>query len=124
MAKETACSVFQGTDRNYVFTILNVAETAAINISGWALSWMVKKKRSDADASALLTKTTASAIVISGSFNSDPDENTQIATVSIEDTDTTSLDPGTRYWELKRTDAGFETVLGYGALRLIRGVHR
>lgn len=124
MAKETAAELFLGTDYEYPFTILNAAEDTAINISGWTLSWMVKRKKSDADANKLLEKTTGSGITISGTFNADPDVNTQKATVSVADTDTDTLPAGLVYYELKRTDAGSETVLAYGPLDLKRSVHR
>ena len=125
MAKQTDLSLFLGTDFNWVFTILNNTETTVTNITGWALSFMVKANMNDADADALVTLTLADGeIVISGTYNSDIDTNTQVATVIIADTDTTSLEAGLRFWELKRTDAGYETILGYGQLDLIRSVHR
>jgi hypothetical protein len=128
MAKQTAVSgddaLFQGEDHTFVFTILTEAETAAIDITGWTLSWMVKRNKSDADLSALLSKTTAAGIVISGVFNSAPATNTQIATVTVDDTDTTAIPEGLYHHELKRMDAGFETVLGYGIFELVQGVIR
>jgi len=128
MAKETAITgddaLFQGTDFTYPFTILNGAEAAAIDITGWALSWLVKRYRSDADAAALITKTIGSGIVISGAFHSVPATNTQIATVTVEDADTIAVPSGLFHYELKRTDAGFETVLAFGPFQLRQGVHR
>ena len=129
MAKQTPISgdeaLFQGEDHTFVLTILNAAETAAIDITTWTLSWMVKRYTSDADAAALITKTAAaSGIVISGVFNSVPATNTQIATVTLDDTDTTAIGEGLYHHELKRTDAGFETILAYGAFELVQGVHR
>ena len=114
----------QGTDFTYPCQILNGAETAAIDISGWALSWMVKRYKADADLSALITKTTSSGIAIAGSYNADPDVSTQLATITVEDTDTTTLSPGLYYHELKRTTAGSETVLIYGLFELLDTVHR
>lgn len=128
MAKEQPISgddaYFQGTDFTYPFTIKNGAETACVDITGWALSWMVKRYQSDADLSALVTKTTVAGIVISGVFNSVPATNTQIATVTVDDTDTTAIPEGLYHHELKRTDNGFETVLAFGAFALVQGVHR
>jgi len=114
----------QGTDFTYPCEILNGAETAAIDISGWALSWLVKRYKADADNAALITKTTSSGIAIAGSYNSDPDVNTQLATITVEDTDTTALSPGIYYHELKRTTAGSETILIYGRFELRDTVHR
>lgn len=125
MAKETADEMFIGADYSRPFHIQDEAETTALNISGWALSYMVKRNIDDLDAAALLTETTAGGgIAIAGSFSSTPGSNAQRATVTVEDTDTDALAPGQAFYELKRTDAGFEQVLAYGPLELIRGVHR
>ena len=117
-------ALFQGTDFTYPFTIKNGAETACIDITGWALSWMVKRNKSDADLSAVLSKTTVLGIVISGSFNATPSVNTQVATVTVDDTDTIAIPEGQYWHELKRTDAGLETVLAFGLFELIQGVIR
>ena len=124
MAKETTCELWLGTDFQYVFHVKNNAEDTAIEITGWALSWMVKRYRSDADASAILTKTTASGIAIAGTFHQTPALNTQRATVTLADTDSSSLNPGLYHYELKRTDDGYETVLAYGQMVFNQGVHR
>lgn len=124
MAKETSDSIFIGTDFQRVFHIKNDTELASIDITGWALSWMVKRYTSDADGSALLTKTTSAGIVIAGAFNASPSVNAQRATVTVVDTDSTSLNPGLYFWELKRTDDTFETVLAFGTIEVIQGVHR
>ena len=124
MAKDTPATLYLGADHTYPFTILNKAETLAVDITGWALSWMVKRRTSDADAAAVLTKTTGSGIVIAGTFNSVITTNTQVATVTVLDTDTDAIAAGLYHYELKRTDAGFETPLAFGTLTLKRGVHR
>ncbi len=105
-AVETNFRQFIGVDHEYIFT-----ESDAVSLVGFTLSFMLKTDKDDDDAAALLTIT--SAIVILG---------TQV-TVPFADTDTSSLDAGVYYWELKRTDTGAETILGYGTLTLIRGVH-
>lgn len=124
MALETDLTYYLGTDHQFVHSVLDSAQAAAIDISGWSLSFMVKRSRSQADASATLTKTTVDGIAITGAFNADPETNTQVATVSIGDTDTDALAAGSYVWELKRTDPGLEVVIGYGAFRMIRSVHR
>ena len=124
MAKETNLELRLERDFAYDFTILNAAESAAEDIAGWGLSFMVKRHTSDADAAALLTKTTPTGIVISGTWNATPSVNTQIATVTIADTDTTSVKPGAYFYELERTDAGLETTLAYGVLECVQGVQR
>ena len=90
-------------------------------ITGWGLSFMIKKKLTDLDAAALLTKVPS----ISGVFNSNPAINTQKASVAIADDDFLDAQNETvGYWELKRTNPGAETRLAYGSMRLVRTVHR
>jgi hypothetical protein len=124
MAKQTNLQLFIGTDFTFQFAILNGAETAAQDVSAWAISWMIKTDPNIADASASITKTTSSGISVTGTWASAPASNTQRAVVTVDDTDTTSLAAGLYYWELKRTDAGSETVLAYGSIDLKRSVHQ
>src|SRR5688572_14795698 len=123
MALDTTLELKQGTDKQYVFTIQNKAQTLCIDITGWALSWMVKRNKSDADVAAVLTKTTANGgIVISGAFNATPSVNTQVATVIVADTDSTTM-TGMYFHELKRTDAGLEADLSEGLFEILTPVH-
>lgn len=108
---------FTGEDKSLVFTIYQSDGTTPQDITSWSLSWMLKRRKSDLDAAALLTKTTASGIALTTPADG-------IATVSIADTDTDAVSPGTGYHELKRTDSGVETVLTYGSAYLRQGVHR
>lgn len=114
-----------GADHSFVFDVRNAAETESVNISGWALSWRLKRRLADADGSSLLVKTTgAGSIAITGTFNADPTVNAQRATVTVADTDTDGLPDGLCYWELKRTDNGLETVLAGGTISLLATVHK
>ena len=125
MAKEwTPEALYLGADRTFTFHILNEAETAAINIASWSLTFMLKRTKNQLDAAALLTKTVGSGIAITGSFDSNPAVNTQRAVVTIADTDTDPLAPGMCIGEIKRMDAGFETPLALGPIELKRGVVR
>jgi len=83
---------------------------------------MVKTNLADADAAAVITKTTGSGIVISGSYHQNPNSNTQVATVSLSAADT-SIAQRSYWWELKRTDSGSETRLAYGLLAVGPTVH-
>lgn len=116
---------YVGEDKLLSFTIYtSTAKTAAKDITGWALSWKLRRKKPDADP-ALLTKATGgSGITITGTFNADPALNTQRAVVTIADTDTDGLGAGSYWHELKRTDAGSETVLAQGIAVLKQPVHR
>ena len=124
MAKETALEYFIGTDHDFEFVILNDAGTQAINISGWPLSFMVKRSLGHLDAAAKVTKATGSGITITGTYDADPALNTQKATVSIADTDTDALPAGEYFYELKRTAVSAEAVLAYGTFTMLRSVHR
>jgi len=124
MAKEIALEIFQGTDVTIEFTVLNDAETAAVDVSSWALSWMLKKSKSHLDADAKITKTTVSGITVAGTFNSDPTINTQVVRVAILDTNTETLASGSYFHELKRTNADNEAILSYGAFTLTKAVHK
>lgn len=108
---------FLGEDKSLVITVYQSDGTTPQDITGWALSWRLKRKLSDADASALLTKTTSSGIALTTAASG-------VCTVTIADTDTDDIAPDTYQHELKRTDAGQETVLLYGDCTLKRGVHR
>ena len=112
---------FIGTDHQFEFGPVLDGDGVPVNITGWTLSWMLKRRLSDLDANALLTKTP----VISGSYSATIALNTQRATVTVADTDTDAFVARTDYrHELKRTDAGSESVLAYGTAVLKRGVHR
>lgn len=124
MAKQTALQLFQGEDRRFIFTVLDNTETAAVDIAAWTLSWMLKRYKSDPDGSALVTKTTGTGIAVSGVYNIVPATNTQIATVTVDDTDSIAVPGGLYAHELKRMDPGFETVLSHGTFNLEQGVIR
>lgn len=115
-----------GTDRpTYDFTVYTSSDQDAItDITGWTLSFLVKRRPTDADVDALVTKTTAAGIVISGVFNASPATNTQKATVTMVDTETDAIAAATYYWELKRMDAGSEQRIGYGRIAFNQTVHR
>lgn len=125
MAKETRAELWIGADHQFIFTVLNASSAAAVDITGWALSWMVKRQAKDTDATKLLQMTTAlGSIAISGTYAAAPEANTQVATVTVADTDTDAIAPGLYRYELKRTDGGLEAPLAYGAILFRQGVHR
>jgi hypothetical protein len=123
MAKETAVTLFIGVDHTFTFEILNEAEDAAINVTGVTLSWMLKRNVNHDDADALLTKTTSAGITITGVYNAIVATNTQRVVVTIADSDTDAIKAGIWRYELKRMDAGNETIYAYGKLTLTRSVH-
>lgn len=109
---------FTNTDFDIKFAVKQADETTAQAITGWALSWMLKRRKVDADASALIAKTLA------GGGISITDGTNGLCTVDIADDDTVSLRGGAYYHELKRTDAGLETVLCSGSAILLDSAHR
>lgn len=112
-----------GTDHKWDFPVLNAAETEAVNVSGWAFSFRIKRSVEDADANALYL-VTSPAITIEGVYNPDPALNTQQVVVPIADTDSDTWDRGAARWELKRIDPGFESIIRRGPMHLYRTVHR
>lgn len=109
---------FLGEDKNLVFTIYQADGVTPQNITGWALSYMLKRRVTDLDPAAVLTRTTAlGAITLTTPLLG-------ICTVSIPDDVSDPLVAQLYHHELKRTDAGSEGVLTYGTAEPIRGVHR
>ncbi len=118
---ETPLEYWLGTDKAYEFTLYtDSTKTVIRDATGYTTNLMVKRKRTDLDAAALIS----ASGVVSGTFNANPSINTQkiTATISDEATDT-EIAEGLTHWELKRTDAGSEAVLAYGAMTLRRAVH-
>lgn len=108
---------YTGEDKTLTFTIYQSDGATPQNITGWALSYTWKRQLSDADSAAVLTKTTGGGIVLTTPTDG-------VCTVTIADTDTDALTARTYRHELKRTDAGSETVLTTGTVVLQQAVHR
>ena len=118
---------FTGEDKTLRFAITDVAG-APIDVSAWTLEWSLRLKPGDADP-PVLKKTSAptDGITVSGTFDSDPNVNTQRVLVAIAKADTASIDAGdargaatrrTFAYALKRTDDGSGTVLTFGTLAM------
>lgn len=95
----------------------------AKDITGWAITLEIRRAPST-PGTALLTKTVGSGLTISGTFNSVLATSTQVVTWTNADTDLTTTifgaNGGRFHYSLKRTDAGFETILAYGAIVIER----
>lgn len=116
---------YVGEDKQLSYTVYTTnAKTVIQDVTGWALSWKLRKKRADADPAILSKATGGSGITITGTFNSDPAVNTQRVVVTIADTDTDALTPLGYWHELKRTTDGQETILAEGLAVLKQAVHR
>lgn len=109
--------VFTGADRTLRFTVLDSA-SAAVNITGWALSWALYQKAAPAGQGTLVSKTTVSGITLTT-------PSSGIADVALADTDTDDLKgDADYYYELRRTDAGSEDVLACGSFHLCQSAKR
>lgn len=110
---------FEGEDKRIRFRIwTDPTKTVRRNITGWALSWMVKKKYSHVDSSALVVQTTALGTIV---ITDGPQGEGYIEN---DDADIVDVVGGILYYhELRRTDAGANTVLFEGTLLLNRAVH-
>jgi hypothetical protein len=108
---------FIGEDKTLLFEIYASAGVIQ-DVAAFAMSFRLRVM--GGSDRVVLTKTTASGITFTGSFNADPDTNTQRTNVEIADTDTDNLPSGKYQYWLWRTDAGNETVLAYGDVELKR----
>lgn len=79
-----------------------------VDIAGWAVLFNVRE--SDRASTDVLSK----AAPISGTYNADPDVNTQRAIVTLTDTETAALSAKRYRYSFKRTDDGSETILAFG----------
>lgn len=108
---------FVGEDKTIPFEIYSSDEATIEDITGFALAFYLRKIGGP-DTKVLTCTTGASTITITGSFNADPDTNTQRANVIIADTDTVNFQAGKYAYSLWRTDDGLMTVLAYGEATL------
>ena len=87
------------------------------DVSAWALSFAVRTSDTTT-AGPVISKTTASGITITGTYDADHADNTQRVVVAIADTDTFDVavlvPPKTYRYSLKRTDPGSEKTLAFG----------
>jgi hypothetical protein len=102
---------YVGEDKVFPFTIYQktsagVLTTTPQDITGWSMKWEMRRSDGAADP-VVLSKTTSAGIAITSGPSG-------TGTITIDDTDTDSLDPRLYRHSLKRTDAGSETVLLYG----------
>ena len=93
------------------------------DVTGYALEWALCRS---VETEVLISKTTGAGIAIVGTYNIDPDVNTQRVEVQILRADTCdpSADPvvdvlpGKYVYAIRRTDAGSVDVLALGKLTL------
>src|SRR3990170_2481179 len=100
MANRVDIEFTKGEDVTLQLTVKDAAGVV-VNVTGWAASFGV----------GALTKT--------GSVVDGPNGRIDI---TLLDDDTNTLTVGSFPYDVKRTDAGFETVLAYGTLRVLQNV--
>lgn len=103
-----------GTDHLFAFTIYQADGTTRQDVSDWPLSWLLKKGHGQADADALVTKTTEVTIV------NGPQGEVEVL---VEADDTRYLEGGRYVHELKLVEPGEESVLSYGPAVLKKALH-
>jgi len=111
---------FTNTDHVFEFTIYQEDGVTPQNITGWELSWFLKRGEGDPDAAALLAKTTGGSPteidIVNGA--------TGRVDVIVLAADTAGIRGGDYFHELKRTDTAQESVESYGAAKLKQSLHR
>lgn len=106
MARKSLIGIFRGEDVTLNFTAYTTdTGSTAQNITGWTIVFTVAEVSNS--TSKLITASGSITVAASGTFS-----------VSIADTDTDNIAPGTYFWDVWRTDAGLERCLGYGAFRI------
>lgn len=105
---------FIGEDRTFRHTVVD-DDGDVQPITGWGLEWVLRE-RPDA-GTTILTKTVGSGITITNG-------TAGICSVAIADADTIALNPGDYYYTLRRSDAGYETVLAFGRATLRQAATR
>lgn len=127
--------VFYDTDQALEFIIadgdptteqLAAGDYVPIDISGYSLIWVLKRKATS-EVALIEKRTAGGGISITGTWDADPTANTQRVRVLIDDTDTYGPEvspvqivaPGTYAHALKRLDTGAETIYTWGSFELI-----
>lgn len=99
-------------DRRLVVTVAD--DGARVDLTGVGLTFMVKRRRSDADADAVITKTVGSGITLASPQTGDTKGK---AYITLLEADTADLD-GRYRWELESDDAVGKLTLASGFFRV------
>lgn len=106
---------FTNSDKVLSFAVKQSDGESVQDISGWSLSWVLKKYRTTPDASALVSKTGSDITITNGPLG--------LCELTVEDEDTADIPAGLYVHELKRIDAGAETPLCEGTAVLLQSAH-
>jgi len=110
---------FLGEDKILSFKISD-ASGNPLDVSAWQMEFIVRKTDKAADPPVIPRKATPTDIVISGIFNSNPDQNQQRVVITFDSDETSSLKPITYRYSLKRIDTGNEGILAYGGITFLQ----
>ena len=106
MAETQNLTMDRGDDITLEGTIYTTsAHTAAQDITGWTLLFTLAKRRNS--TVKLISKAGSIVTAASGTF-----------TVAIDDIDTDDIEPGTYFWDVARTNAGYERTLVKGTFTI------
>ena len=105
MATKADIAFYKGED-----VTLTVSMSPVTNITGWTITFSLKKQYGD--ASALVSKTIGSGITVTDAVNGD-------FKVAVDSADSASLDNRAYVYDILRTNSGNKTVLTIGNLTLL-----
>ena len=108
-AVEADFILYKGEDASVTVTVYQSNGTTPQDITGWSVSFVLHATRND--GLALVTKTVGSGIALTT-------PGSGLLTITLEDTDTSGLDPGWYRFYVARTGAGVEAVLTTGRVHL------
>jgi hypothetical protein len=101
MSATNSITIYKGESIVQPFTHVIEGTTTPVNITGWTITFTLKRKATD--TSALLT---ATAQIVSGSAGT--------YTISLTHAQTAALYAGTYAYDIQRTDTGSEAVISIG----------
>jgi hypothetical protein len=102
--------LLMGEDKSIVVEVLD-RDGVPVNVAGWTTSLVITRTLTSA---ALLTLSGS----VSGTYSATRASNTQRITFTMTDDQSDDLTAGAYFYSVKRTDAGAERVLLYGACKV------
>ncbi len=98
----TYLTITRSDDETLDIVVTNQDTGAVVNLTGATLKWMAKRRRTDADVDALITKAIGTGVTVTNAVGG-------VAEVAIAAADTNAITPGAYYWELQSVDAASKT---------------
>lgn len=103
-------SILVGEDKILELSVTD-DDGAAVDMTGWTVQFVMQRRLGESPSTLSLAAT------IVGTYNADPNLNTQRARVTLTDTDHTDALSAVAYsYSWKRVDPGLETVLRFGTM--------